>query len=102
MRSGTTPGSSSAWCGTLDSLFGLGAEDRTVIYLGAGLDTQPGVSPGGRGPEHIRCERERLAEVVLALRALLAGAALNARTVAGIKTAVLASSSSGCAARVTG
>ena len=73
-----------------DSLFGLGAEDRTIIYLGAGLDTRPGVSPGGRGPEHIRCERERLCEVMLALRALLAGTTLKAKTVAGIKTAVLA------------
>lgn len=72
------------------SLFGLASEERTVIYLGAGLDIQPGVSPGGRGPEHIRCERERLCEVVLALRALLAGATLKAKTVAGIKTAVLA------------
>ena len=61
-----------------------------MIYLGAGLDTQPGVSPGGHNPEHIRCERERLCEVVLALRALLAGAALKAKTVAGVKTAVLA------------
>ncbi len=73
-----------------DSLFGLGAEERTILYLGAGLDTQPGVSPGGRNPEHIRCERERLCEVVLALRALFAGATLKAKTVAGIKTAVLA------------
>jgi formylmethanofuran dehydrogenase subunit B len=72
------------------SLFGLASEERTVIYLGPDLDTQPGVSPGGRAPEHIRCERERLCEVVLALRALFAGAALKAKTVAGVKTAVLA------------
>lgn len=73
-----------------DSLFGLGAEDRTILYLGAGLDTRPGVSPAGREPEHIRSERERLCEVVLALRALLAGAGLKAKLVAGVKTTVLA------------
>ena len=72
------------------SLFGLASEERTVIYLGPISDTKPGVSPGRRNPEHIRCERERLCEVVLALRALFAGAALKAKTVAGVKTAVLA------------
>lgn len=72
------------------SLFGLASEERTVIYLGPDLDTKPGVSPAGREPEHIRCERERLCEVVLALRALLAGAALKAKTVAGVKSSVLA------------
>ena len=30
------------------SLFGLASEERTVIYLGPDLDTQPGVSPGRR------------------------------------------------------
>ncbi|MCA1853199.1 MAG: formylmethanofuran dehydrogenase subunit B [Beggiatoa sp.] len=63
------------------SLFGLQSEERTVIYLGPDLDTKPGVSPGGRDPEHIRSERERLCD---------AGATLKARTVAGIKTGVLA------------
>lgn len=72
------------------SLFGLQSEERTVIYLGPDLDTKPGVSPGGRDPEHIRSERERLCEVVLALRALFAGATLKAKTVAGVKTGVLA------------
>jgi formylmethanofuran dehydrogenase subunit B len=73
------------------SLFGLKSEERTVIYLGSpDLDTKPGVGPGGREPEHIRCERERLCEVVLALRALFAGATLKAKTVAGVKTGVLA------------
>jgi len=85
-----------------DSLFSLGAEDRTIIYLGAGLDIRPGVSPGGRGPEHIRCERERLCEVVLALRALSAGATLKAKPVSpGSRPRCSPRSSSGSRARVT-
>lgn len=73
-----------------DALFGPGREERLVIYLGAGLDTQPGISPAGREPEHIRAAPERLCEVVLALRALCAGVTLKQKLVAGIKTAVLA------------
>jgi formylmethanofuran dehydrogenase subunit B len=72
------------------SMFGLSNEGRSVVYLGAGLDTKPGVSPAGRKPEHLRCERERLCETVLALRALLAGRAIKVKTVAGVKTQALA------------
>ncbi len=73
-----------------EALYGPGREERMVVFLGAGLDTKAGMSPGGREPEHIRAQPERLCEVVLALRALLAGTTLKAKLVAGVKTAVLA------------
>ncbi len=72
-----------------DSMFGLTTKSRRVVYLGEGLNTRAGVSPDGRKPLHLRNEPERLGELIGALRALLAGQNLQARTVAGVKVAEL-------------
>ncbi len=72
-----------------DSMFGLPTKARQIVYLGDGLNTKPGFSPDGRKPLHLKNEPERLGELIGALRALLAGQTLQARTVAGVKVAEL-------------
>ncbi|MGH8583084.1 MAG: formylmethanofuran dehydrogenase [Gammaproteobacteria bacterium] len=74
-----------------DSLFGLKPEQRTLVYLGADLDTKPGRSPAGLKPLVLQCPQEACAEVILALRSLLAGRGLRAATVGGVKTTRLVS-----------
>ncbi|MEZ5445744.1 MAG: formylmethanofuran dehydrogenase [Gammaproteobacteria bacterium] len=73
-----------------DSMFGLPTRSRQIVYLGDGLNTNPGVSPDGRKPLHLKNEPERLGELIGALRALLAGQSLQADTVAGVKVGELA------------
>jgi formylmethanofuran dehydrogenase subunit B len=72
-----------------DSMFGLPTAKRQIVYLGDGLNTRPGISPDGRKPMHIRNQPERLGELIGALRALVAGQTLQAKTVAGVKMSEL-------------
>ena len=72
-----------------DSMFGLPTKSRQIVYLGDALNTRPGISPDGRKPLHLKNEPERLGELIGALRALLAGQSLQAKTVAGVKVAEL-------------
>ncbi|MGQ0657760.1 MAG: formylmethanofuran dehydrogenase subunit B, partial [Chromatiales bacterium] len=71
------------------SLFGLKPGAREIVYIGRGLDISAGRGPSRREPGLLECNPDRLAEVLSAIRALLAGARLTARTVAGIKLAEL-------------
>ena len=69
-----------------ESMFNLDTSAREIVYLGRGLDTGAGVSPGGRKPWHLKNEPKRLGEVISVARALLAGNPLRAKTVAGVRT----------------
>lgn len=71
------------------SMFDLETMERDVVYLGRGLDAAPGTSPKGRKPLHLKCDPTRLAEMIFAIRALLAGGSLQAKRVAGIKASEL-------------
>lgn len=73
-----------------ESLFDLDTGARELVYLGSGLDIKPGIRPDGRRPLHFKFDRLQMAEVVLALRALLAGQRLQARAVAGVRVDRLA------------
>jgi len=73
-----------------DTLFGLRAEDREVVMLGAPKDASLATSPAGRKAELLACANEDLAEVAQALRALVAGRPVTGDAVAGIATADLA------------
>jgi len=68
-----------------DSMFDTKTEAREIVYLGRKLDTRPGRSPGGRKPIEIKCDNNRIGEVVSAIRALAAGKTLRARSVAGAR-----------------
>lgn len=67
-----------------ETLFGLDPASREIVYLGDGLDVSAGVAPDGREPERIACDIAGLGEGVGALRALLAGRALQAGAAAGV------------------
>ncbi len=66
-----------------DAMFEPAPASREVVFIGKGLRTSAGVSPDGRRPEVIRCERERIGEVMAVLRALLLGKPVQAGKVAG-------------------
>src|SRR5262245_56404451 len=61
------------------SLAGIETGARTIAYLGAGLDTRPGISPSGKRPAVIRCNASELAGHVAMLRSLVRGRAPEAR-----------------------
>lgn len=67
-----------------ESMFGLDTGARQVIYVGAGLDAKAGHAPDGRIPEVIPCKIEQIGEGVGAMRAVLAGQSLHAKSVAGV------------------
>jgi len=73
-----------------DTLFGLRAEEREVVILGAPKDATLATSPGGRPPRVLACANEDLAEVAQALRALVRGAPVRGDAVAGIPVTELA------------
>jgi len=73
--------------GEFDSLFTTG--EREICFLGAMPDDLP--APLKARARSVAVEPERLGEVFGALRSLLAGKALIAKTVAGIATEALAS-----------
>lgn len=57
---------------------------RELVYLGEGLNTRPGIGPGGERPALLRCKTEQIGELFSTLRAILAGVEIDARAVAGI------------------
>lgn len=61
------------------------AGKREVIYIGENLNTKAGVSPDGRQPISINCNKADLPEILAVLRALIAGKSLKAQSVAGIQ-----------------
>lgn len=72
-----------------DNLFGPKPLDRDVVLLGRGLKPPAGAPKGSKVPTVLACDIRRIGEVAGALRALLAGQPLQARTVAGVRTTEL-------------
>lgn len=58
---------------------------RALVYIGEGLNTRPGIGPGGERPALLRCKTDRIGELFSTLRAILAGVEIDAPEVAGIK-----------------
>ncbi|MCC7410694.1 MAG: formylmethanofuran dehydrogenase subunit B [Gammaproteobacteria bacterium] len=69
------------------ALFKPSPADRELVFIGEGL--RPG-RHGRRRPQNLRCDTAHLGEVVDALRALVGGHRLAARSIAGIEQARLA------------
>lgn len=67
-----------------ESMFGLDAGARQIVYVGAGLDGRAGHAPDGRPPQVIPCNVEQIGEGVGAMRAILAGQSLHAESIAGV------------------
>lgn len=73
-----------------ESMFGQDTAAREIVYLGgSNIDTTAGVAPDGRQPTVLPCDKERLPEVLGALRALGSGQKLHAEQIAGIAVADL-------------
>ncbi len=67
------------------SMFDLNTKTRDIVYLGKELNTKPGISPDGKKPGHIKCDIDRVGEVISALRAILHGHKLQTNNIAGAK-----------------
>ncbi len=73
-----------------ESMFGQDTGSREVVYLGGrNLDISAGISPKGVQPTVLPCDIADLPAVTAALRALVSGKALVAKTVGGIAIADL-------------
>lgn len=70
------------WTG--DTLFRRDGAWPEVVYLGEVADTSAGVAPDGRLPWVVPCPREKLIDVIGALRCLVAGRPLDAREAGGV------------------
>ena len=55
-----------------ETMFDLQPASRRIVYLGGGLDTQPGHSPDGRAPDVFDFERSRMPEALSVLNATAA------------------------------
>ncbi|HIF50983.1 MAG TPA: formylmethanofuran dehydrogenase subunit B [Thiotrichaceae bacterium] len=72
-----------------ESMFKLKNDDRQIVYIGANLNSKPGINPNGKRPTVLDCETEEIGEIISSLHALVAGATLDVNEVAGIKVKTL-------------
>jgi formylmethanofuran dehydrogenase subunit B len=73
------------------SMFKLKNEQRQIVYIGDKLDPKSGINPNGKRPTVLGCKTEQIGEVISSLHALVTGATLDAKEVAGIKIKTLQS-----------
>lgn len=71
------------------SMFKLNNDDRKIVYIGDGLNTKAGTSPNGKRPTNLNCKTEQIGEIISSLHALVTGATLDVKEVAGIKIKTL-------------
>jgi formylmethanofuran dehydrogenase subunit B len=72
-----------------DSMFKSKEDKRQIIYIGDKLNSKPGNSPSGKRPTILKCKTEQIAEIISCLHALVTGATLDVKEVAGIKVSTL-------------
>lgn len=73
------------------SMFKLNNEHREIVYIGDNLNTKQGISPQGKQPLNLNCKTEQIGEIITSLHALVTGATLDAKEIAGIKIKTLES-----------
>ncbi|GJM05514.1 MAG: formylmethanofuran dehydrogenase subunit B [marine bacterium B5-7] len=73
------------------SMFKFKSEQRQIVYIGDRLDTKAGINPNGKQPITLNCKTEQIGEVISGLHALVTGATLDAKEIAGIKIKTLRS-----------
>ena len=73
------------------SMFKLKNEQRQIVYIGDKLDSKAGINPNGKRPTTLNCKTEQIGEVISGLHALVAGATLDVKEIAGIKIKTLQS-----------
>jgi formylmethanofuran dehydrogenase subunit B len=72
-----------------ESMFKLKSDNRQIVYIGNKLNAKPGINPDGKRPIILDCETEQIGEIVSTLHALVSGANLDVKEVAGIKINIL-------------
>jgi formylmethanofuran dehydrogenase subunit B len=71
------------------SMFKLKNDQRQIVYIGDKLNTKAGINPNGKRPTILNCKTEQIGEITTSLHALIAGATLDVKEIAGIKIASL-------------
>ena len=72
-----------------DAMFKKKNDERDIVYIGDQLNSKHGVSPGGKRPTVLNCKTEQIGEIISSLHALVSGAVLDVKEVAGIKIKTL-------------
>jgi formylmethanofuran dehydrogenase subunit B len=72
-----------------ESMFKLKNDDRKIVYIGDKLNSKPGINPNGKRPTVLNCKSDQIGEIISSLHALVAGATLDVKEVAGIKVKTL-------------
>ena len=60
-----------------NALFNNNTSKRKIIYIGEGLNTEPGISPDGEQPTIVECKKEEIGELTAILHATFAGDKVN-------------------------
>jgi len=71
------------------SMFNLKNDKRQIVYIGDKLNTKAGINPNGKRPTVLNCKTEQIGEIITGLHALVAGATLDVKEIAGIRIATL-------------
>jgi formylmethanofuran dehydrogenase subunit B len=72
-----------------DAMFKKKKDERDIIYIGEKLNSKSGISPTGKRPTVLNCKTDQIGEIISSLHALVTGATLDVKEVAGIKTNIL-------------
>jgi formylmethanofuran dehydrogenase subunit B len=71
------------------SMFKLKNDKRQIVYIGDKLNSKPGINPNGKRPTVLDCKTEQIGEIISSLHALVSGAELDVKEVAGVKIKTL-------------
>lgn len=72
-----------------DSMFKNKNENRQIVYIGNKLNSKPGKITGGKRPIVLDCQTDQIGEIISSLHALVSGATLDVKEVAGVKIKTL-------------
>ena len=71
------------------SMFNLKNDKRQIVYIGDKLKTRAGINPNGKRPTVLNCKTEQIGEIISGVHALISGATLDVKEIAGIRIAKL-------------
>ncbi|NOG59220.1 MAG: formylmethanofuran dehydrogenase subunit B [Proteobacteria bacterium] len=72
-----------------NAMFKKKNDDREIVYIGDNLNSKSGINPNGKRPTVLNCKTEQIGEIISSLHALVSGAVLDVKEVAGIKIKTL-------------
>ena len=72
-----------------NSMFKKKNDDREIVYIGEKLNSKLGISPNKKRPTVLDCKTEQIGEIISSLHALVTGATLDVKEIAGVKIKTL-------------